>query len=210
MSDTDIKWTHLLEVLDRYGQYVVNGLQTKMLQNKSNASGTLTNSFKYTYGVEDGKYWVDVEMEDYWYYVDKGRNAGKMPPIVKIEEWIRIKPVHPRPYTYTPSVKSLAFLIQRAIKDKKGYAPPRKVLEEWITKKGIKPQPRQIVPSVKSLAFLIARKIGREGTKGTKFYTEVTEDARKYFERTIDNAIQEDLTDWLENVVNEVLENINI
>lgn len=208
MSDTDIKWTHLLEVLDRYGQYVVNGLQMKMLQNKSNASGTLTNSFKYTYGVEDGKYWVEVEMEDYWKYVNAGRKAGKMPPVAKIEEWIKIKPVHPRPYTYTPSVKSLAFVIQRSIKEKKGYAPPRKILEEWINKKGIKPQPRTIVPSVKSLAFLIARKIGRVGTTGTKFFDEVTADARKYFERSISNAIQEDIKDWLENIVNEVLEGI--
>ena len=210
IDDYEIKWTHLKEVLDRYGQYFVNQLQMKMLQNKSNASGTLTNSFKYSYGVEDDRYWVEVEMEDYWKYVNKGRNAGKMPPIYKIEEWIRVKPVKPRPYSYTPSVKSLAFLIQRSIKEKKGYAPPISVLEEWMKKKGIHPQPRRVVPSVRSLAFLIARKIGRFGTQGTHFYDETLKDANAYFQKSIDYAIQEDIKDWLENVVNDVLQGLVI
>ena len=208
--DTDMKWTHLLEVLDRVGEYFCNLVQKKMMQNKSNASGTLTNSFTYTYGVEDGRYWVEVSMEDYWKYVNDGRKPGKMPPISKIEEWIRVKPIQPRPYTYTPTVKSLAFLIQRSIREKKGYAPPRSVLEDWIEKKGIKPQPRKVVPSVRSIAFLIARKIGRYGTTGTKFFDEARDETLKYFERTIDNAIQEDIKVWLEEIVAETLSDLRI
>jgi len=206
MENIDIQWTHLLSVLDRFGNYLCNLLQKKMMNNNSNASGTLVNSFSYTFGIDDdGRYWVDVELEDYWKYVNDGRKPGKMPPVEKIKEWILVKPVKPYPYTYTPSVKSLAFLIQRSIKEKKGYAPPRAVLEAWIEKKGIQPQPRQVYPSVESLAYLIARKIGREGTKGTGFFDEAVDEATKYFEESIDNAIQEDIKVWLEEEMADFL-----
>lgn len=209
-DNTEIQWTHLREVLDRYGNYFCNLVQQKMLQNNSNASGNLVRSFTYKVGIEGDRYWVEVEMEDYWKYVNDGRKAGKWPPREKIKQWILIKPVKPRPYTYLPSVKSLAFLIQRSIKEKKGYAPPRRILEDWIEKKGIHPQPRKILPSVDSLAFLISRKIGTQGTKGTKFFDEAMEETYKYFEISIENAIKEDLADWLENVVNEVLDALDM
>ena len=190
MENIDIQWTHLLSVLDRFGNYLCNLLQKKMMTNNSNASGTLVNSFSYTFGIDDdGRYWVDVELEDYWKYVNDGRKAGKMPPVEKIKEWILVKPVKPYPYTYTPSVKSLAFLIQRSIKQKKG----------------IQPQPRQVYPSVDSLAYLIARKIGREGTKGTGFFDDAVDEATKYFEESIDNAIQEDIKVWLEEEMADFL-----
>lgn len=212
MVEDNIRWTHLLEVLDRVGQYFCKRAQELMMQNNSNATGTLVNSFTYDYGVdvETGRYWVDISMEDYWKYVNDGRKAGRMPPVEKIRDWILVKPIKPQPYTYTPSVKSLAFLIQRSIKDKKGYAPPRTILEDWINKKGIQPQPRTIVPSVESLAFLIARKIGREGTTGTGFFDKAKDDTLKYFETTIDNAIQEDLKVWLEEIVNQSLSELSI
>lgn len=206
----DIKWTHLQEVLDRYGQYFIEAVKRKMLQNGSNATGNLVNSFAYRTFIEDGHYGVEVEMEDYWKYVDEGRRPGKMPPVEKIKQWVLVKPVKPYPYTYTPSVKSLAFLIQRSIREKKGYAPPRAILEDWINKKGIRPRPVKVLPSVDTLAFLIARKIGRVGTKGTNFFSEAEEETYRYFERSIDNAIQEDYTYWLEEVVADTLSAMNI
>ena len=203
-NDYEIQWTHLKEVLKNYGEYFVNQLQMKMLRNNSNASGTLTNSFKYSYGIDEDKYWVEVEMEDYWKYVNEGRKAGKMPPVIKIEEWIKVKPVHPRPMSEEQAVRSLAWAVRKSIKKKKGFAPPLNALEEWIKKKQI---PVNRMPSVRSLAWAISKKIGRFGTKGTHFYDEVLDDAKKYFERSISNAIQEDIKDWLENVVGDYLIN---
>ncbi len=124
-----------------------------------------------------------------------------MPPIDKIEEWIKVKPIQPKPYTYTPSVKSLSFLIQRSIKDKKGYAPPRAVIEGWIDKKGIKPEPRTIIPSVRSLAYVIARKIGRDGTKGTEFLDRAVEKVNDAFEDKFIEAIRADIDYWVESTL---------
>ena len=210
MEDDSIKWTHLLEVLDRVGKYFCEQARMQLFKDGSNATGTLTNSFTYSYGVEEGRYWVDITMEDYGKYVNDGRKAGKMPPISKIRDWVVVKKIQPRPYTYTPSVKSLAFLIQRSMKKSKGYAPPRTILENWINKKGIQPRSVTITPSIESLAYLIARKIGRYGTKGTGFFDKVKDDTLRYFERSIDNAIQEDLTYWLEEIMADTLSSMSI
>lgn len=206
----DIKWTHLLEVLDRYGMYFCEEIKKRLLQDKSNATGNLANSFTYTYGVDGDTYWVEVEMEDYWKYVNDGRKPGKMPPVEKIRDWCLVKPVRPQPYTYTPSVKSLAFLIQRSIKQKKGYAPPRRILEDWINKKGIHPRSVTITPSVETLAFLIARKIGKYGTTGTKFFDEVSKATYDYFQLSIEAALREDYTEWLESALDDTLEAMNL
>ena len=56
-------------------------------------------------------------MKDYWYYVENGRKAGKWPPIQNILDWIKIKPVLPRPNAEgkLPTPQQLAFLIARKI-----------------------------------------------------------------------------------------------
>lgn len=205
VENINIQWEATLAVLRNMAEAIKTEIIKNLAQDGSNASRTLTNSIDYDYGIEDGRYWVYVSMEDYWEYVNDGRKAGKMPPISKIKEWIIIKPVQIRPYTYTPSVRSLAFLFQRSIKEKKGYAPPRSVLEDWIKKKGIQPQPRKVYPSVDSLAFLIARKIGREGTKGTKFLDRAVEAVEKAFNDKIETAIQDDIHYWLEEEMDEFL-----
>ena len=208
--DTDIKWDNLQYELTQFAETLMRLIRANLAQDGSNASYTLSDTIGYKIGIEDGKYWVDIEMEDYWKYVNDGRRPGRMPPIDKIAEWIRVKPIQPKPYTYTPSVKSLAFLIQRSIKREKGYAPPRIVLEGWIQKKHITPQERTITPSVESLAFLIARKIGKYGTKGTHFFDDAVQAAKDAYEVRIDRAIQDDIALWLETVVDDVLDSMVI
>lgn len=201
MDDRDIQWEALLRTLREYAEAVIYQAEQNLASDGSNASRTLTNSFSYDYGIDDNHYWVEIFMEDYWKYVNDGRRPGKRPPRDKIAEWIRVKPIQPKPYTYTPSVKSLAFLIQRSIKQKKGYAPPRTVLEGWIQKKGIQPRPQTVTPSVESLAFLIARKIGERGTKGTNFLDRAVDTVNKAFRDKIADAIQSDIKYWLEEVI---------
>lgn len=210
MEDTSIKWNNLQYELTRFAEYLIELIRANLRSDGSNASYLLNDGLGYKIGIEEDRYYVDIELEDYWKYVNDGRKPGKMPPLQKIEEWIKVKPIQPKPYTYTPSVKSLAFLIQRSIKQKKGYGPPRTVLEGWIQKKGITPQPQTVTPSVKSLAFLIARKIGKYGTKGTKFFDRAVETATKAYEEKIDRAVQDDIALWLETVVDEVLNSVVI
>lgn len=107
-----MEFTHLKEVLERYGQLLVTKYQTYVPE----ASGKLANSVKYELRYGDTSYEVGLWLEDYWKYVEHGRKAGKFPPLSKIEEWIRVKPVIPRPYNgKLPTEKQLAFLIGRKI-----------------------------------------------------------------------------------------------
>ena len=58
-------------------------------------------------------------MAHYWKYVDNGRKAGKWPPIDKIIEWIKVKPIIPdNRFGRLPTEKQLAYLIGRKIYEK--------------------------------------------------------------------------------------------
>ena len=82
-----------------------------------NASYKLLNSVETVVRRNDDEFTVTINLEDYWYYVENGRKAGRFPPIDKILEWIRVKPVIP--YSDSrgrlPTEESLAFLISRKI-----------------------------------------------------------------------------------------------
>lgn len=199
----DIEWKHLKRVLADYGQYFIDLARTYLGENHSYASGTLGDTMDYQVLINDERMAVGIELEDYWVYVEKGRKPGKFPPIEDIMEWITVKPVTPRPYSYTPSVKSLSFLIQRSIKESKGYAPPSEALQEWIEKKGIKPERVTITPSVRQLAFLIGRKIAEKGTDPKPFFERAKREAYDHFQEPIYNAILEDVEDYLNRVIAE-------
>ena len=72
--------------------------------------------------LKGGTYKIYLILQDYWKYVEYGRKPGTFPNVGKIQEWIKIKPVIPRPLTngIVPTEKQLSFLIGRSIKEK-GY-----------------------------------------------------------------------------------------
>ena len=68
----------------------------------------------------DRAYEVTMTLNDYWKYIENDTKPH-WPPSNKILEWIRIKPVIPKPDDNTgriPSQRSLAFLIGRSISKK--------------------------------------------------------------------------------------------
>lgn len=114
----NIEWTHLKEALERYGEYLVTRYQTYVPE----ASGKLVQSAHYEVKINDSVFEVGIWLEDYFKYVENGRGAGKFPPIDKIKEWIRVKPIIPRPMKNgkLPTENQLAYLIGRKIA-KEGY-----------------------------------------------------------------------------------------
>lgn len=91
-------------------------LKSVISSNGSNATGDLSNSINGL--VEyDGKYLtVSIRLNEYWRYIEYGTNPH-FPPVDKIREWIRVKPVLPRPLASgkLPTENQLAFLIGRKI-----------------------------------------------------------------------------------------------
>jgi hypothetical protein len=108
-----MEWRHLEEVLNRYGDLLCTKYKTYVPE----GTGKLVQSVNYEVKVDGDSYIVGLNLEEYWKYVEKGRGAGKFPPLSKIQEWIKAKPVIPRPLASgkLPTEKQLAYLIGRKI-----------------------------------------------------------------------------------------------
>lgn len=132
MSDI-IQFKNLKRVLEDYGKNLVENYQRALADYGKNASGDLSKSVKYVIGDDkNGVFEVNLELLEYWKYIENGRKAGKMPPISAIEKWIEVKPVLPRPNKNgkLPTTKQLAYLIARKIGNE-GILP-RPILQERI------------------------------------------------------------------------------
>lgn len=117
--EQEITWDNTQAVLEQYAQRLVAQYRDNLSQGKRNASSKLANTVKAEVKTEETVISVELTLQDYWYYVEHGRKAGKMPPISNIEEWIKVKPIIPRPFGKSqkqiPSPRSLAYLIARKI-----------------------------------------------------------------------------------------------
>ena len=111
-----ISFDNLRQTLEEYGQEVRNLYQDKLITNGRIASGDLLNSVEFE--VEgDGQRWEgSLTLAKYWKYVENDTRPH-WPPVNKILEWIRVKPVLPRPDKNgkLPTPEGLAFLIARKI-----------------------------------------------------------------------------------------------
>lgn len=123
---------NFLSTLDEYAEKAKELYKRKLTDKGINASYKLLNSVETTVKRNDDEFIVSINLEDYWYYVENGRGPGKFPPIDKILEWIRVKPVIP--YTDSrgrlPTEEQLAFLIARKIANE--GTEGRKVLYETV------------------------------------------------------------------------------
>lgn len=115
--DKLIDLPHVQAVMEEMAIAIRNEYQDNLIRNDRIASGDLLNNIEYEIIRGDFTYTIYVKMKDYWYFVENGRKAGKWPPIDNILNWIKIKPVLPRPNAEgkLPTPQQLAFLIARKI-----------------------------------------------------------------------------------------------
>ena len=115
--DKLIDLPHVQAVMEEMAIAIRNEYQDNLIRNDRIASGDLLNNIEYEITRGDFTYTIYVKMKDYWYFVENGRKAGKWPPIDNILNWIRVKPVLPRPNAEgkLPTPQQLAFLIARKI-----------------------------------------------------------------------------------------------
>ena len=124
---------NFLSTLDEYAEKAKELYKRKLTDKGINASYKLLNSVETVVRRNDDEFIVSINLEPYWYYVENGRGPGRFPPIDKILEWIRVKPVIP--YSDSrgklPTEEQLAFLISRKIAEQ--GTEPKRVLAETIT-----------------------------------------------------------------------------
>lgn len=129
-----IELTELQKVLQEYAKDAEELYRNQLTNGEKNASKKLLDSVKSNVVVGESAYEITLTLEHYWKYVEFGRQGkdssplkaypgayppGKaaFPPMNAILEWIKVKPVIPRPDVNgrIPTQKQLAFLIGRKI-----------------------------------------------------------------------------------------------
>lgn len=116
---TDI-FKNLTSVLNSFGPKLLQDYKSQLQSSKHVASGNLISSLEYEVSWSGGLVELSISLEDYWKYLEYGRRPGKFPPPNKILEWIKVKPIAPRPMKNgkLPTQEQLAFLIGRKIAEK--------------------------------------------------------------------------------------------
>lgn len=83
-----------------------------------------------------------------------------------------------------------------------GKFPPPDKIRNWIEVKPVDIQPLNgKTPTVDQLTFLISRKVAKEGTEGNKFFDEAKERTIRDFEMRINLAIEEDVSNYILEIV---------
>jgi len=91
-----------------------------------------------------------------------------------------------------------------------GKFPPVDKIKEWIEVKPINPTPLSNgkTPSVEQLSFLISRKIANEGTEGQPFFEPAKEQTIREFEDKINQAVEEDVSNFILELVEKEMRDI--
>ena len=118
-----MEFTNVIKFLNDFGNELADKYQRNLVNDDAIDTSKLLNSIRYIFKKNSTSFEISMEMAEYWKYVESGRKSGKFPPISAIREWVKVKPVMPRPYNgKLPTENQLAFLISRSIA-KKGIRP---------------------------------------------------------------------------------------
>lgn len=118
-----MEFTNVVQFLNDFGKELADKYKRNLVNDDAIDTSKLLNSIKYIFNNNNTSFEISMEMAEYWKYVESGRKSGKFPPISAIREWVKVKPVIPRPYNgKLPTENQLAFLIARSI-SKNGIRP---------------------------------------------------------------------------------------
>ena len=133
METSTLSFDNLQIALDSFINDFIKTYKSLLIRDDKKASGNLISSLKpVSIQFKNNKFEANISIASYWKYVEYGRKPGKMPPVSKILEWVRVKPDLPRPRNNAkpPTDAQLAFLIARKI-GRDGIKPGNQ-LEEAI------------------------------------------------------------------------------
>ena len=124
------------EKIQRIANDMLNLYKIELEQSKINASNTLSDTAKTEIIYNKNGFSIYFRLQNYWYYVENGRKAGKMPPVNILYNWIIRKRINFIPDRKIRNHQSLAWAVSKSIA-KKGYEG-KKPLNKVINSKEFK------------------------------------------------------------------------
>jgi len=107
---------NLMNVLWEYASTVKEMYRQRLIADDKVASGKLLNSIETYVTYNNLEFLVTIKAEDYLEYVEYGRRPGKMPPVSKILEWVKVRNIMPEPRNgKLPTPENLAWAISKKI-----------------------------------------------------------------------------------------------
>src|SRR3990167_1916583 len=178
------------EVLYKFGETTIKLLTDSIEQNKETATRKLRQSVDFHVKILGSEFVWTLVMEDYWRWVEAGREAGKMPPIEPLIKWLRFKGIK----------ADLSKRRNRLIKSTKDKAA-KKTLKRMSQEK-----------AQRGLAWAIAKSIAKKGTikrfgyEGSEFYSKVmTPDYLADFRNDLQKALKRDVQIEIHNLFDKEL-----
>lgn len=86
MNEEDLIETR--RVLETYGEETLQSMRNILSNANKIASGNLISSLSYQITYNGSNLDIEFQMPEYGEFVDKGRKAGKQPPISNIKQWL--------------------------------------------------------------------------------------------------------------------------
>lgn len=119
-----MEWTNTYNTLYEFGERLREEYKLNLENAGRNASYALADSINIIVEVGDQEVALYFEMEDYWKFVENGREKGGMPPVSAIERWITAKQIVPqmKDGKKLPTIQQLSWAIAKSI-EKNGYQP---------------------------------------------------------------------------------------
>lgn len=117
-NDFSSMFPTLLEVLNAYGQTLVEKYREELIDGDHIATSNLFNSVRSQVTVNGQSFVVEFVMPLYGEFLEQGTKPH-FPPLNAIEDWIHVKKIVPRrdDQGRLPTEKQLAFLIARKISE---------------------------------------------------------------------------------------------
>lgn len=154
--------SNVTQILAAWGGGLIKGLQKGLDKNDSNASASLRQSINWKVKSSVSSVNFKLSMNDYYYFVDKGRKPGKFPPKKNIMKYINDKHIVPKSKNggKPPSKEGLAFLISRSIAENgfKGTNFYSKVVND----RAIKRLKKELIGAMKGDALLEIKSLAKE------------------------------------------------
>lgn len=131
-------YEYLTDTLQLWGEIIAEEYKNRLDNEGITASGKLSESVKMVFNQNGALFEVSLQLEQYWKAIEEGRqptqNGGNGELRRAILDWIKVKPVLPRPMENgkLPTDEQLAYLISRKI-HREGYSgryPLKRTMDE--------------------------------------------------------------------------------